>query len=158
MIAKLGDLLHAYRKTNGLSQHEMALQLGISQQAFGNIERGTTLPRGRTLARLVDATGYSKEILDAAKVAQYQWNLAANQAELPEAGPDLAMPTDVPPSLVTAPAQVRPRRPADGAAMALLANLTAAMSAGMLPTHQIELLSLMLDNFLVGRPPPFFPG
>jgi transcriptional regulator with XRE-family HTH domain len=53
-----GVLLKAARERSGLSQRALALRAGTSQSVVARIEGGRTDPGGRTLARLLAATGF----------------------------------------------------------------------------------------------------
>ncbi len=57
-IAKaVGDAARAARKSRGLTQADIAEQVGISTEFYARMERGGTLPSVPTLIRLADTLG-----------------------------------------------------------------------------------------------------
>ena len=54
---QLSDTIAADRRHLGLSQRDLALRLGISQQAVSKWEEGRAQPRGKHLARLLQELG-----------------------------------------------------------------------------------------------------
>lgn len=57
MKTNLGQLIRAARLKKGLSQVDLADQIGVSQAAIGQWERGEFVPRGKNLNALVDVLG-----------------------------------------------------------------------------------------------------
>ncbi len=55
---RLADAIRQARKQTGLSQDELAAQLGIRQSSISQWERGTTLPSTRHLLGLLAALGH----------------------------------------------------------------------------------------------------
>jgi transcriptional regulator with XRE-family HTH domain len=128
MMTRLSVLLHDYRTTKALTQDEMASLLGISQQAYGKLESGVSLPRRGTLQQMAQVMGCSMVELNAAKAAQYEWNHTG---------------------LVTASVEEGGSGTPDGA-MALVAKLSGALARGGLKPHQVVALNVMVDSYLVG--------
>lgn len=129
MTTRLSVLLHDYRIKKALTQEDMAASLHISQQAYGKLESGVSLPRMGTMQQIERVTGYSMDELNAAKVAQYEWN---------HSGP--ADTSRIEEGRCAAP---------DGA-MALVAKLSGALARGGLKPHQVVALNVMVDSYLVG--------
>ena len=62
---KLSDKIVRLRKSNGMSQEELADKLGVSRQAISRWEMGRSRPDVETLQRLADALGVElTELLD----------------------------------------------------------------------------------------------
>ena len=49
---KLGEQIKQIRKNKGIKQKELAEQLGISENAMCNIEKGYSCPSGMTIERI----------------------------------------------------------------------------------------------------------
>ena len=60
---KFEEKLMALRKRNGMSQEELADQLGVSRQAVSRWELGSTLPDAPNLLKLSDLFGVSIDYL-----------------------------------------------------------------------------------------------
>jgi len=129
MTTRLSALLHDYRIKKALTQDEMASLLGISQQAYGKLESGVSLPRRGTLQQIAQVTGCSMDELNAAKVAQYEWN----HTGLADAG-----------------VMEEGKGSTPEGAMALVAKLSGALARGGLKHHQVVALNVMVDSYLVG--------
>lgn len=56
------DLLCAARKSQRLTQRDVADRMGTTQSAVSSIEKGTVTPRIRTLARYAAAVGYQMDL------------------------------------------------------------------------------------------------
>lgn len=57
-----GQLVY-YRKKAGLTQVQLAKQIGVSQQTLSSYERAVTTPKPYQMQRLEEILGISKEIL-----------------------------------------------------------------------------------------------
>lgn len=55
-------LLKHARRSAGLTQRQLARVAGLPQSTVGRIESGSLQPRWETIARLLDAAGYSLEL------------------------------------------------------------------------------------------------
>ena len=55
--------LAEYRKQAGLTQVQLAKQLGVSQQTLSSYERAVTTPKPYQMQRLEEILGINKEIL-----------------------------------------------------------------------------------------------
>ena len=60
--------LKAYRTERGLSQRQLAKELGVSQQSISAIERGVKLPGAKSDAGKLDLTQVPPEIIKAVAV------------------------------------------------------------------------------------------
>jgi len=58
-----GERLHRYREDRGLSQRQLALQVGVDPVQIGRYEKGTTLPAADTAASLAEALHVSLDTL-----------------------------------------------------------------------------------------------
>jgi transcriptional regulator with XRE-family HTH domain len=58
-----GTRVSRARLERGLSQHELALASGVTQQTISKVERGTVCPHDRLKLRLAVALGRSPETL-----------------------------------------------------------------------------------------------
>jgi transcriptional regulator with XRE-family HTH domain len=58
-----GERLHRYREDRGLSQRQLALQVGVDPVQIGRYERGATLPAADTAASLAEALHISLDAL-----------------------------------------------------------------------------------------------
>lgn len=134
MTARMSVLLHDYRTKRELNQRDLASMLDISQQAYANLERGVALPRKGTLNKLAQVTGYSREELNRAKVAQYEWNLSgtADTGVKDEGKKDEG------------------KSAAPVGALDLVAKLSGALARGGLKPYQVAALNVMVDSYLVG--------
>lgn len=128
MTTRISVLLHDYRIKKAITQEELSSILEISQQAYGKLESGVSLPRRGTLQQIAKVTGYSMDELNAAKVAQYEWNHAGPLGEDKEDEESFCCPEG---------------------AMALVAKLSGALARGGLKPHQVAALSVMVDSYLL---------
>lgn len=62
-IAAIGARIAEARRNRGLSQHDLALHLGITAGAVGQWEIGKNLPQMRTFEKLLDVLGVSRDYL-----------------------------------------------------------------------------------------------
>ena len=58
-LSTLGEIIWLLRKTNEMSQHDLAKPVGISREQISNIERGKCDPPLGTLVRIAAALGCS---------------------------------------------------------------------------------------------------
>jgi len=60
-VLEFGSLLRVYRSHLGVSQHDMAILLGVSQPVYSRIENGKRSIEFRSLQRLADERGVTIE-------------------------------------------------------------------------------------------------
>jgi transcriptional regulator with XRE-family HTH domain len=63
LAATIARQLRAARRIRGLTQAEVAEQVGIAVEVYGRLERARALPRADTLVRLVASLGVSADAL-----------------------------------------------------------------------------------------------
>lgn len=68
--AIFGRNLRAQRERRGLTQREVARDLGIAVEAYGRLERGLALPRAQTLVALAELLDVSTDSLLGVAVAR----------------------------------------------------------------------------------------
>ena len=66
---KIGRELKTARAVRGLSQKDVAAQVGITPQYLCGIENGKDIPSDRLLASLREAVGWTQEIADLVREA-----------------------------------------------------------------------------------------
>lgn len=81
LSARLRDL----RTSRGWSQAELAARIGLSNEAYGRIERGHVLPRIQTLVHFAQETGTSLDALLIAQERKADGGAEARRAQLVEA-------------------------------------------------------------------------
>lgn len=64
-----GKLIRQLRKTEGLTQVELAERIGTTPQNLGQYERGIRIPKPTTLNRILSELGYSL-VMKAKKVEE----------------------------------------------------------------------------------------
>lgn len=69
LAAIFGRNLRAQRDRRGLTQREVARELGIAAEAYGRLERGLALPRAQTLVALAELLEVSIDSLLGVAVA-----------------------------------------------------------------------------------------
>lgn len=63
LAANFGKNLRAARVRLGLTQREVAKEVGLALEAYGRLERGLALPRAGTLAALASLLGVTTDAL-----------------------------------------------------------------------------------------------
>lgn len=61
LATTIGDATRAARKARGLTQEDVAEQLGVSTEFYARVERGASLPSVPTLASLAATLGVSAD-------------------------------------------------------------------------------------------------
>jgi transcriptional regulator with XRE-family HTH domain len=59
----IGDLIRDVRREAGLSQAQLAAEIGTTQSAVSRWERGHDTPRADTLAAILRACGYEADVV-----------------------------------------------------------------------------------------------
>lgn len=62
-MSKIGDRIAYLRKTEGLSQTELAKQIGASREAIGKYERNEAVPSVETAKKIADAFSVTLDYL-----------------------------------------------------------------------------------------------
>lgn len=62
-MGKIGDRIAYLRKTEGLSQTELAKQIGASREAIGKYERNEAIPSVETAKKVADAFSVTLDYL-----------------------------------------------------------------------------------------------
>lgn len=62
MLMTPGEIIRSRRRTNGLTQRQLALRSGSTQAAISRLERGELSPTFETFARLLSVMGEEADI------------------------------------------------------------------------------------------------
>lgn len=132
----LGELIKRQRNLAKLSQHELALSVGVSQQALGKWENDESLPRPKPLSRLADCLGVPPEEV-------YRAKLATLSGAMPKGGAltvGRRLPATQPPG--------ESQSSTCFAGLGLLGRLAQALENKQLNGDQIAVLGSVLDSFV----------
>jgi transcriptional regulator with XRE-family HTH domain len=127
----LSKILVERRQALALTQTALADLVGVSQQALGKWEAGTSTPRPSYVPRLAEVLGVAAEIIVAAKMAQAQKTLLKNEGIAPQS--DAAAPVNI-------------------SGYGLLTMLASALEQRKLQAHQIAALGSLVNSFVCSVP------
>ena len=91
MLARgFGERLHRYREDRGLSQRQLAEQVGVDQSQIGRYERGLILPAADTVVAIAEALRISTDTLLLGKADRQGQDLPVKNLVLLERFEELA--------------------------------------------------------------------